>query len=151
MELFSLALSIISLAAVGGLFYYFRKEIKKINEEILRQKTVFNKFILEDVMFAEDVGSKKLFKENVINLARKIFIFLKRRYGLKSTNYAELIEELKKLEIKQEFKNQLIEFFDSIILLEYSKNALSESEKKELKKKAVNLIKKMGHIPALPE
>ena len=151
MELFSLALSIISLAAVGGLFYYFRKEIKKMNEEILRQKTVFNKFILEDVMFAEDVGSKKLFKENVINLARKIFIFLKRRYGLKSTNYAELIEELKKLEIKQEFKNQLIEFFDSIILLEYSKNALSESEKKELKKKAVNLIKKMGHIPALPE
>jgi len=151
MELFSLALSIISLAAVGGLFYYFRKEIKKMNEEILRQKTVFNKFILEDVMFAEDVGSKKLFKENVINLARKIFIFLKRRYGLKSTNYAELIEELKRLEIKHEFKKQLIEFFDSIILLEYSKNALSESEKKELKKKAVNLIKKMGHIPALPE
>ena len=151
MELFSLALSIISLAAVGGLFYYFRKEIKKMNEEILRQKTVFNKFILEDVMFAEDVGSKKLFKENVINLARKIFIFLKRRYGLKSTNYAELIEELKKLEIKQEVRKQLIEFFDSIILLEYSKNTLSESEKKELKKKAVNLIKKMGHIPALPE
>ncbi|HDI02611.1 MAG TPA: hypothetical protein ENF95_00575 [Candidatus Aenigmarchaeota archaeon] len=62
-----------------------------------------------------------------------------------------MIEELKRLEIKHEFKKQLIEFFDSIILLEYSKNALSESEKKELKKKAVNLIKKMGHIPALPE
>ncbi len=149
MEMLSLIVSLTSLCAIGFTFLYFKKKIESLRAEILRQKALFNKFIVEDVMFAEDAKSKNLFRENIVNLARKIFLFLKRRYGLKATNYAELIEELKNIEMKPLLKQELIDFFSSIILLEYSKESLSETQKRKLKKKAIEMIKRMGHIPSL--
>jgi len=151
MELISLALSIISLSGVGFSFYFFKREIEKLRKELSKQRAIFNKFVVEDIMFAEDAKSKNLFRENVVNLARKIFVFLKRRYGLKSTNYAELVEELKNIEIKPSLKEELIDFFNSIILLEYSKESLNELQKRKLKRKAIEMIRKMGQIPTLQE
>ncbi len=151
MEIVSLFLSLISIGIATITFFYSKKKIESLRYELSRQKALFNKFIVENLMFAEDTHSRNLFRENVTNLARKIFLFLKKRYGLSSTNYAELVEELKTLNIKSPLKEELIEFFSSIILLEYSKESLTKAQKRNLKKRAMEIIKKMGQIPAMQE
>ena len=146
-----IVLFFICIIGLAFMFFYFRTEIEKLRAETSRQRALLNKFIIEDVMLAEDAKSKNLFKQNVVQLARKMFTFLKKKYGLKATNYAELVEELKKLNLHPKFKDQLIDFFNSIILLEYSKESLKESEKRNLKKKAIEMIRRMGQIPTLQE
>jgi len=139
-------LSAISLAFSGFIFYYFKKSEDRLKSEISRQKALLQRIMVEDIMFSESTKGRDLFKENVVTLARKIFTYLKRRYGLKATNYSELVEELRNMDMKTQAKEELIDFFNSIILLEYSKRSLDEMKKRELKRKAIEMIKRMGQF-----
>ncbi len=140
-----------SVIAPIVVYLILRKEVNKYREELERQKALMGKVFVENIMFGEDFKDENIFKQNVLTVAKQFFKLLKRKYNLKATNYIELIEEIKKLEINQEIKDKIIEFFDTIILLEYSKHDLSPKRKRELKKMVVEIVKRMGQPPVKPE
>ena len=146
MEVFSLLLFAIGLSALTFLNYQLYKKLRLTQKELEATKAKLNKVIIENILFAEQTDERSLFKENVLNLARKLFLALKRKLNLKATNYSELVSEIEKLNLKKEVKDQLVDFFNSIILLEYSKESLSREKKRMLKEQAIALLKRMGQV-----
>jgi len=151
MEIVSLLISLVALGITGFSFFYLKKENEKMEGEIIKLKNWFNRVVVEDIMFSEKTQSKGLFKESVLNLARMLFSALKRKYNFKATNYAEFVEELKEAPINPKVKEELIDFFSSIIILEYSKESLNAMEKTRLKRKAIEMIRRMGRFPIAQE
>jgi len=127
--------------------YFFIKKTNELKKEVAKQKALLNKFLIEEIMLSEEIGEgKDIFKENLSSLAKRIFEHIKTRYNLKSTDYSEIVEEIRNIEINPKIKSNLIEFFESMSMIEYSGNPLTESERKNLKEKAIELIKNMGQL-----
>jgi hypothetical protein len=138
---------LIIIIAFSTSLYFFIKKINELKKEAAKQRALLNKFLIEEIMLSEEIGEgKDLFKENLSSLAKRIFEHIKTRYNLKSTDYSEIVEEIRNVEINPKIKSNLIEFFESMCMLEYSGNPLTESERKNLREKAIELIKNMAQL-----
>ena len=144
-------LLVATVAAPFRVYLMLKKEVDKYRAELERQKALMGKVFVENIMFGENFKDESIFKQNVLTVAKQFFRLLKRKYNLKATNYIELIDEIKNMDISPEIKDKIIEFFDTIILLEYSKHDLSPKRKRELKEMVVEIVKRMGEPPVKPE
>lgn len=124
-------------------------EQKNLKKEIAKQATIINQLMLKDLISSEVSTSDDLLKQNLLPLARRIFKFIKVKGKFKATSYPELVEELKNSNIEPNLKNDLIDFFNTISLIEYSNEKLSEEKKEELREKALKIIKRVERFQEL--
>jgi|GEM_PF-3287067 len=119
----------------------FKKEIKSIDEKIEKES---REFLLRSIGISEDkFSTASLSRESLVSLAKKLSKIVKTRYRIKNaTTYSDLVREISKKSMDEKMKNALIEFFNDMIEIEYSKK--SAKSDKELKKSAIFLIKRLG-------
>lgn len=129
--------------------YKLFSEQKNLKKEIAKQATIINQLMLKDIISSERSASEDILKQNLIPLARRIFKFIKVKGKFKATSYPELVEELKNSSIEPSLKNDLIDFFSTISLIEYSNEKLSDEKKEELREKALRIIKRVEQIQEL--
>ncbi|MEM5813155.1 MAG: hypothetical protein QW480_00695 [Candidatus Aenigmatarchaeota archaeon] len=131
------------------LFYKLLSEQKNLKKEIAKQATIINQLMLKDLISSEGSASEDILKQNLLPLARRIFKFIKIKGRFKATSYPELVEELKNSNIEPNLKNDLIEFFNAISLIEYSNEKLSDEKREELRLKALKIIKRVEQFQEL--
>ncbi len=136
---------IVLLGAVFGYLHYKQqKEINMLEEAILELRGKVNEMFVENMIFDPDTEND-LFEQKVEDLADRLFQMLQKKHGIDATTYSEMIRKLKKMDVKNEdLKNEVIHFLDSIIMMKYSEGELSSEERKDIKKEAVDLIKRTG-------
>lgn len=144
-----LIIFLIPLIIISIFLYKMYINQKRFKEEITKQAAIINQLILRDLISSEAKGSDDLLKQNLSSIAKKIFKILKIRAKFKATSYPELVEELKNSNLEPGIKKDLIEFFSSISLIEYSNEPLSEEKKEELKRNALTILKKMEQFQEL--
>jgi len=128
-------LSLINLALIIFLFIKIRKELSKFNKSL--NEIEFNEKL--ESMLSEDIKS-----ENIHKLASNLFTKIKMRYNLKANSFSEAIEELKRrYDIKEDFKDMIIDFFNHMVIISYKKETISTDELIELKKKIKYIIQSL--------
>ncbi len=90
-------------------------------------------------------GSTSLNTENVVELAKKIRQALIKKFNLPpSYTYPQLLEEVDKKGLPADIKKELSDFFNRVILIEYSNKKGKEEDIERIKVDASDIIKKMG-------
>lgn len=141
--------SIGAIIISGFTIFYSVKSTKRIESKLMKLSNAFNQLYLENVVLVGAEDSKELFKENLLSLAKKLFKLVKKKYGLDNvTDYSELVDALRGINLQPKLKASLIEFFSAITMLQYSNEQLSYTERKKLKKDAVELIRKLAPTPS---
>ncbi len=117
------------------MFIKIRKELSKFNKSL--NEIEFNEKL--ESMLSEDIKS-----ENIHKLASNLFTKIKMRYNLKANSFSEAIEELKRrYDIKEDFKDMIIDFFNHMVIISYKKETISTDELIELKKKIKYIIQSL--------
>lgn len=140
----NIVLIVLVAAVFGYLYYKQQKEIKMLEEALIEVRGKVNDLFVENMMFKPD-SETDLFEEKVEDLADRLFQMLQKKHGVDVTTYSEMIKELKNTEVgDKELKDEVIDFFDSIIMMKYSEGELDSGERKKIKEEAVDLIKRTG-------
>lgn len=145
-----ICLGLVSIGISLTSFLVYRKRINKIEKRVIILHNELNRIVWENVFILGGKGEKELFKEGLLELAKRLFKLVKKRFRIHATDYSELIDELEEREIKPKLKASLIEFFSAILALQYSNRKISDIEKIRLKREAIELIKKMGGTLSMP-
>ena len=145
----ALAISVGAILISGATVFYSMQRIKRIEARLMKLYNEFNRLYLENVVLMGAEDGKELFKENLLSLAKKLFKLVKKRYGLQNvTDYSELVDALREINLQPKLKASLIDFFSAITMLQYSNEQLSYTERKKLKQSAVELIKRLAPTPS---
>lgn len=140
----------ISLIAVG-ITIYTLKEIsyqrRKIDEQISSLKEDVNDLKVTDQVYVQgDWDEDELFESNIMELAEKLTDLLKSKHQLENvTTYSDMVDFLREMNVEDnDMQEEIINFYEKVIKIEYSGKDLSQDEKERLKNTAVDLIKKTG-------
>jgi hypothetical protein len=144
----------LSIAAVGGIsyvYYRFNKQFSELSDEMSDMQRDVESLQIESEAFGQDLDQEsldkdELFEENVRNLAEKLFALLKTKHGMEDvTTYREMEDVIEDMDTDDEkLKEELMNFYESAIRLEYSDEELDEQERERMKQTAVDLIKRTG-------
>ena len=152
MDLLVFSIAIASLSSSIAFFLSLRRRIRELEGRIIGLQNEFKRFVWENFIITGGKSDKELFRESALELAKKLFKLVKKRFRMRGiTDYSELIDEIEKRDIKPKLKAQLIEFFSTILALQYSNKKLSEEERRKLKRDAIELIRKMGGVLDMPK
>lgn len=141
-------LSVSAIVVSAVLFYFLYKRVSGVEEEVDELEDDVKGLEIETRAF-EDSGiedEEDLFEENIRDLAERLFVLLKTKHDVEEvTTYREMTDVLKDMEADDsELKEELLDFYESAIRLEYSDEDLSDSERERMKQTAVDLIKRTG-------
>ncbi len=139
-------LILIALGMACFEFYYFKKRQEELANEIKRLRAVINKIsfdiTIEKILeTTEGLGRKKL-----TELGERIFEFLKKRYSLENvTTYMEMKKRIEEMDsIPEEEKEDVLEFLENMIYLEYSSKPLTGRRKEKMKELLMKMLRTMG-------
>ncbi len=131
------AFNIISLIALLlGFFniYYIYSVSKKVNAMAYKFKNKLYDMDIDSKLSSMLSSGEAIHGLN--DIASELFMNLKQRFGFEAKSYFKLIDELKlNNKIDTELKEDLIDFFESMIHISYRKESLSPEEEETMKKK----------------
>lgn len=141
-------LSSTAIAATGIVYYKLNRDLADVMSEVEKLQKDVNGLEIENRAF-DDSGAEDdedMFEENVRDLAEKLFALLKTKHGVEGvTTYREMTDVIEDMDADDsQLKDELLNFYEAAIRLEYSDDELSEQEKERMKQTAVDLIKKTG-------
>lgn len=146
-----LVLSTGAVIGTGLVYYKFNENYEKLQGQVDNLAEDVNSLEIETRAFRESPGEQEdseenLFQKNVRELAEKLFKLLKSKHQMQEvTTYSEMTDRIEEMDATDDIlKEELLEFYESAIRLEYSDEELSEQEKEKMKETAVNLIKRTG-------
>lgn len=141
-------------AALASSVYFYRQlgeKVEDISQEVNDLERDIKSLQIESEAFGEEeiteeMDKDELFEKNVRKLAERLFALLKTKHGVDDvTTYKEMQDVLQDMDSEdQELKEELMDFYETAIRLEYSNEELSEAEREKMKQTAVDLIKKTG-------
>lgn len=140
--------SLLAIVLAAIVFYIMKRNISRVEEEVDELEQDVKSLEIENRAFdpkgTED--EEDLFEKNVRDLAERLFALLKTKHGVEDvTTYREMADQLEEMDAEDaELKDELLDFYESAIRLEYSDEELSEDEKERMKQTAVDLIKRTG-------
>ncbi len=144
----ALTLSILGILVLGlgGIFYYLKKMIEENQKELKHLKAVVNKisvdFMIERML---DTPNKEQFKKNALNMGEKIFEFLKKKYSIEATTFMEMKKKLEETDsIPPEEKEEIMEFLENMIYLEYSPKGVTPRRREKMKEILMKMVRKIG-------
>ncbi len=138
-----LAVLIIADIALLVLVIYLKREMDKEEQELLEMHNKIGLLSLESKIAPQFSSSGSAFKGSLSNLAKKLFQLVKAKYRIEDvTTYSELVNKLTKMDVP--LKAELIDFFSSMVILEYSKRPLPPEKRAKLRDEVIVLIKKLG-------
>ncbi|MFH1590889.1 MAG: hypothetical protein ABIC95_03090 [archaeon] len=86
--------------------------------------------------------SKHLDPHDITQLANDLFERIKHRFNLEAHSYSELITKLQQTEsIEPKLKDDLVDFFQEMILISYKEESISDKEKDEIKTKLKMILR----------
>lgn len=141
-------LSALAIIISAAFFYFLYMRVSGVEEEVDELEEDVKGLEIETRAF-EDSGiedEEDLFEENIRDLAERLFALLKTKHDVEEvTTYREMTDVLEDMDADDsELKEELLNFYESAIRLEYSDEDLSESERERMKQTAVDLIKRTG-------
>lgn len=141
-------LSAFAIIISAAFFYFLYMRVSGVEEEVDELEEDVKGLEIETRAF-EDSGiedEEDLFEENIRDLAERLFALLKTKHDVEEvTTYREMTDVLEDMDADDsELKEELLNFYESAIRLEYSDEDLSESERERMKQTAVDLIKRTG-------
>ncbi len=145
-EILVVSLLGMTIAAIGFQFYYFKKKMEENAKELKHLKAVVNKisvdFMIERML---DTPNKDQFKKNALNMGEKIFEFLKRKYSIEATTFMEMKKILEESDsVPEEEKEEILEFLENMIYLEYSPKGISPRRREKMKEILMKMVRKIG-------
>ncbi len=146
-ELALVVVLVLALGIAGFQFYYFKKRFEETENEIKKLRAVLNKIsfdlTLDKIL---DASSSETMRKKLIDLGDRIFEFLKRKYNIKGvTTYMEMKKRIEELDsIPEDEKEDVIEFLENMIYIEYSSKPIPPRRKEKIKKNIITMLRKMG-------
>lgn len=144
--------SALAIAAIATVYYLLNKKVSAIEETVDKLHQDLEELQIENQAFEDPVVEQDeddLFEKNIKDLAERLFELLKARNDVEDvTTYREMTDVIKDMDADDpELKDELVDFYESAIRLEYSDDQLSEPEKEKMKRTAIDLIKRTGQSP----
>ncbi|MEF8880491.1 MAG: hypothetical protein V5A72_01520 [Candidatus Nanohaloarchaea archaeon] len=147
-------LSYIALAGAGtsiAASYYIYRRMQQNLDQVYREldelEENVNDLEVNDRVYNQDQWDEEdLLEENIKKLAEKLSELLRTKHDLgDATTYNEMVEKIEELDVGDpDMKEKVLRFYRKVIKIEYSDEKLDPSEKEELKRNAVDLIKRTG-------
>ncbi|HIQ49780.1 MAG TPA: hypothetical protein EYH56_01150 [Nanoarchaeota archaeon] len=128
-------------------FFYFKKRFEETENELKKLRAVVNKisfdFTLERMLNA---SSSEIMRKRITELGEKIFDYLKKKYNLeKVTTYMEMKKRIEQMNnIPEDEKENILEFLENMIYIEYSSKPLSPKRREKIKEIIITMLRKMG-------
>ncbi len=140
---FLLAVLLIADIALLALVLYLKREIDKEEQSLLEMHNKIGLLALESKIAPQFSGDTEELKGSLTNLAKKLFQLVKAKYRLEGvTTYSELVDRLTHMDVPM--KAELIDFFSTMVIIEYSKKPIPASKRHKLREEVIALIKKLG-------
>ncbi len=127
------------IAVVNSIIlWFFYKRMGLISHNMNKSLSEINiQSEITDIFSAKDGG------HDVHHVANKLFRRVKNQFKLDVKSYSEIVNKLKdRLDIEEKLRYALIDFFDTMILISYRDESLSDFERVDIKRK-LKLVLKM--------
>lgn len=150
MALLTYSAIVVAAASAAFSYYVYNRMQKNFNQTYEELDELHDKVgqlsVSDEVINQNKWDEQELLEKNIKNLANKLSDLLSTNYGIEeATTYSEIVDEIQDMEVSdQDMKEEVIEFYNKVIKIEYSGDELDKSEKEQLKKTAVDLIRKTG-------
>lgn len=143
-----IVLSSVAIAGAGIIYYKLNRDLSEVMDDVKELRTDVNGLEIENRAFNDSTAEDEedMFEKNVRDLAEKLFALLKTKHGVDDvTTYREMTDIIEEMDADDDqLKEELLNFYEAAIRLEYSDDELSEEEKERMKQTAIDLIKKTG-------